>query len=141
MACQVKEDNYPIGKNRLAKLAFSTIDPSNQLVWTKAGKEFIYKNEMYDVVKIDSNLDDVSYYCIKDKDENNLVDTFITLLTNSLGNDKKNQNDHTKELSKYNVAVKNNPGVTRIIDIIYPTITLSYKSLPKTIDSPPPRFA
>jgi hypothetical protein len=141
MAYQVMEENYPINKNRLARLTFSTKDLSNQPVWTKPGKEFCYRNEMYDVVKIVSNVDSVSYYCIKDKDENNLVDTFITLLLNSLGSDKNNQNDHTKELSKYNVAVKNDPDIIRIINIIYPAITFSYKSQPKKIDYPPPEFA
>ena len=96
---------------------------------------------MYDVVKTVSDRDSVSYYCIKDKDENNLVETFVALLLNSIGNDKQNLNDHSKELSKYNVAVKMDPDIAGIINIIYPAVIFTYKSQPKKIDCPPPEIA
>jgi hypothetical protein len=139
MAHQVKKENY--SENRLTKLTFTTKYLSNLPVWTKDGKEFCYKNEMYDVVKIFSNKDSISYYCIKDRAENSLLESFLSLLINSLGNDKKNQNDYSKELSKYNFAVNNDPGIIKFINIIYPARTSFYKSLNKQIDYPPPKFA
>jgi hypothetical protein len=139
IAYQVKEENYSIKK--LVKITFNTKNLSNHPVWTKDGKEFCYRNEMYDVVKTVSDRDSVSYYCIKDKDENNLVETFVALLLNSIGNDKQNLNDHSKELSKYNVAVKMDPDIAGIINIIYPAVIFTYKSQPKKIDCPPPEIA
>jgi hypothetical protein len=139
IAYQVKEGNYSI--NRLVKITFNAKDLSNDPVWTKDGKEFCYRDEMYDVVKTVSDRDSVSYYCIKDKEENNLVETFVALLLNSIGNDKQNLNDHSKELSKYNVAVKMDPDIAGIINIIYPAVIFTYKSQPKKIDCPPPEIA
>jgi hypothetical protein len=138
MAQQVKEENY--SKNNLTRLTFSTEDFSNQPVWTKDGKEFCYKNEMYDVVKVVSDKDSISYYCIKDKDEKNLLTAFVSLLLNSLGNDKKNQNEYSKELSKYNIAVKFDPDIVQFINVIYPPIISFYKSLSRQIDYPPPKL-
>jgi hypothetical protein len=135
---QVKENISAEGN--LIKLVFHRNDDYNQPTWTKEGKEFCYKNDMYDIAKIVANKDSIVYYCLKDKDENNLFETFLSLLKNSMGNDKKNQGDYSKELSKYDLAHKDIFTKTHFMNIIYASITSYYKSMHIQIDSPPPRL-
>ena len=135
---QIKENNS--SQNELTKLIFNRTDNSNQLVWTKDGKEFSYKDEMYDVVKIKHEKDKIIYFCIKDKAENNLLESFVSLIKKNFGNDKKNRFDFSKELSKYDLTVKNNLINVQLLNTLHPSIVSFYQNLHMRINVPPPKF-
>ncbi len=52
------------------------ISGKHDLVWIRAGKEFMYKNEMFDIVRIEKNNSQIYYYCLKDKREKQLIDKY-----------------------------------------------------------------
>ena len=55
------------------ELVVIVTDHEEDLHWTRPYKEFRYKGEMYDVVKIKTFNNKKNYYCICDKKENNLM--------------------------------------------------------------------
>jgi hypothetical protein len=52
------------------------INDESGICWIKAGKEFTYKGEMYDVVKIRIRDNQKFFYCINDTKEKKLIDGF-----------------------------------------------------------------
>jgi hypothetical protein len=64
-----------IQEKDLAIIEINKNNPS-ELKWLKAGKEFIYHGEMYDVVKSISTPDGNVYYCIHDVKEKKLISEF-----------------------------------------------------------------
>ena len=47
-------------------------------VWIKPGKEFKYKNKMYDIAKTGLKQGKKIYYCYLDKKESNLIHSFTS---------------------------------------------------------------
>jgi hypothetical protein len=44
--------------------------------WIREKKEFLYQNAMYDVVKVKTSNNQVSYYCINDTQEKQIINNF-----------------------------------------------------------------
>jgi hypothetical protein len=123
----------------LERISFDLSNVSNQIVWTRKGKEFRYKNEMYDVVKAELKKNKVTYLCIHDKDEKELTQVFNTLVKDNNSSNKKNDINLLKDLSKYNLHSNN-------ILILNPTACLQnlyikdlYISFFGDINLPPPK--
>jgi hypothetical protein len=57
------------------KLLCITIDNANakQLSWHENGKEFSYQGKMYDVVRTETSVGSVAYYCLTDEKETELM--------------------------------------------------------------------
>lgn len=75
----------------------NTAAAKRDLSWTEQSKEFSYRGEMYDVIKIITSGDSTRYFCIKDTKETNLrysVDQHV-----------KNENAPSPALHHYNVKV------------------------------------
>lgn len=85
----------------LTKLTFSLKGKSEKVEWKEEGKEFRYKDEMYDIVKTVMHKDSITYLCLRDEDEENLIYNFSKLIKDNLGNNSKSKNITVKELSKY----------------------------------------
>jgi hypothetical protein len=90
------------------------------LFWTKKGKEFRYKGEMYDIVRRTKNGDTVSYSCIRDVKESKLfadLDKHVQKHMNDNPQRKKEnqeifkkliqsvfiQDDPTRDIASFNV--------------------------------------
>ena len=67
----------------------SLTDNANQIYWMEEGKEFLYKGEMYDVVKSKTVAGKTILYCINDKKEKELVDNYNRVTKNNSEKDKK----------------------------------------------------
>jgi len=52
--------------------------------WKERGKEFVYKNNMYDIVKIENRGDCTVYYCINDKKEKELFSDLDNYVNNNM---------------------------------------------------------
>lgn len=57
--------------NKLTLITVSSAD-KEKIVWTEYDKEFIFKNNMYDVVRIKIKDNTTYYYCFDDEKESNL---------------------------------------------------------------------
>lgn len=134
---KMNEDNA--GKF-MVSLTFS-LKGNEQPEWKEEGKEFRYKDEMYDVVKAEKHNDKITYYCLKDKEEKELVSNFNNLIKKNLNTEEKAKNNPTKELNQYNLDTKTelNPTLNSIQFCFFkPDL---YKSLNSEIQSPPPKTA
>ena len=53
-----------------------SLSGNKEIYWEEKGKEFMFKGEMYDVVKTKTVNGKVMLYCINDKKEKALVDNY-----------------------------------------------------------------
>lgn len=53
------------------------VNDESSIKWVELDKEFIFHDEMFDVVKIKSDKKTKQYYCINDKNEKQLIADFI----------------------------------------------------------------
>lgn len=67
----------------------SLTDNTEKIYWQEEGKEFLYKGELYDVVKIKTFSGKTMLYCINDKKEKELIDKYNTVTKNNSAKDKK----------------------------------------------------
>ncbi len=110
------------------------LDSGQDITWIRQGKEFRYKGEMFDVVKVKTVGEEIHYYCINDSKEQHLIAGFNH-------NTKKN-NDKRMKYSFFFQYLP--PPLTlfsdnRMVDFIYPCLVWQYKSNSPDIHSPPPR--
>lgn len=85
-----------------------TYKQANQLKWTKPEKEFMFNNEMYDVIRYKAGSDSIHYVCIHDVKESNLFKNLSRLTDIFLVKDPV-QKEKTRNIAqiiklKYNVT-------------------------------------
>lgn len=74
-------------------------DDDHCLMWTKPNKEFRFKGEMYDVVKIESRGNQILYFCIHDFKESKLFAEIDHHIHNHIANNP-NHRKRTNYLNK-----------------------------------------
>ncbi len=125
-----------LNENELFVIVVST-NNEKEIEWTKKNKEFRYKGEMYDLVKIKIKNNKKIYYCINDVKEEHLIANFtkqnrrrnkILLRLKKLLNNKY----FPKTYSVNNKILQAN--------IYFTEYQFLYKSRFKEILSPPPKF-
>ncbi len=132
--------------NRIAKISDSdklclvTI-PENKMsevYWKVKNKEFRYKNEMYDVVKLKYSGSERHYYCIKDSKENELLASYL----------KQVKALKTVEKRIRIMLITNYLPQNLIVKLYNSFVVYSYFELPKfyvskiiEINSPPPQIS
>ncbi|MEO6220819.1 MAG: hypothetical protein ABIO81_10355 [Ginsengibacter sp.] len=80
-----------------------------QIYWEEEGKEFSFKGEMYDVVKIKIINDEVVLYCIHDKKEKMLIDNYNLITKNNSSSEKKRKDNIGNAINLFiNKEEKNN---------------------------------
>ena len=77
MADQIRAGTY-IGK--LENIKISKESPDRNLKFSDENDEFFYHGFLYDMVAVDSTKDTITYTCIRDKNEQSLVDKFTLFL-------------------------------------------------------------
>ena len=130
-----------LNKENLVEVTYSLSNHAIQPNWIIEGKEFRYNDEMYDVVSIIMHKDSITYLCVCDSQEQNLISNFNDLVNKNLENNKKSKLETSKKLSKYNIL--NNVLNTHQNNLMEwsDSIPFFYKSLNKKIDYPPPESA
>lgn len=83
----------------LIKFELSEIDNIN---WIKKNKEFIYSEQMFDIVKSIRNDSSITYYCINDKQEKKLFANLDDQIQKHIENNK-NAKDHSKKNSDHQI--------------------------------------
>ena len=62
---------------------------NKNIYWEEEGKEFLFNDEMYDIVKTKMINGKVILYCINDKKEKTLIDNYNLITKNNSSSDKK----------------------------------------------------
>jgi hypothetical protein len=124
-----------------SELTLIIVNINNQegICWVKAGKEFRYKGDFYDVVKKKIKNQKLCYYCINDKKEQILISNF-----NKSHNSKKETEKKLKRAFSTNNYFSTRYFLTNNLystDIKYPDLDYNNKSQIIKIPSPPPRKA
>ena len=106
------------------------------VVWIKPDKEFLYKGEMYDVVKIQNKDQKKYYYCLNDSKEKELIANF-----NKTGNHKKETEKKLKRNFNFNFDFQRFSIAKNLypIHLTFISIQFLYKSTSADILSPPPK--
>jgi len=116
-------------------LIIAPINGESGISWIEPNKEFRYKGEMYDVVKIKIQNQNKYYYCIKDIKEKQLIASY-----NKNHNPKKEAGKKIREF-KYQYIPQQFSLTFSIYtsDLTSATIVFLYKSKIIDIHSPPPK--
>ncbi len=115
------------------------IIPDNEetgICWLKPDKEFRYKDEMFDVVKIQIKHQKKYYYCLSDKKEKQLLAGY-----HKRNSTKKNAETKLKRTFVYNFDLQYASATTNFdfLDITFAGINDFYSSNAPDILSPPPK--
>lgn len=117
----------------------------NQLIWEEKNKEFYYKGELYDIVKTEEKTESITYYCINDKQEEQLfehleehVNNYIS--DNHLSNKNGSKKNHPDSIKLYLSNVLSPTLEITDNTAIFNTYPLFYTSACVEISSPPPEI-
>ena len=138
---QIQEEVKHEIKNGLNEKDLSLIIVStkniNKIKWTKKNKEFSYKGEMYDVVKIKTENNKTYFYCLNDVKEKDLIANY------------SHHNRHKNNILSILKKVLNSKYIQKSLilnskhgntDIHFSNFTQLYKSVFSEILSPPPKI-
>ena len=140
--CRIKEEikekiinNLPDNELTILKV---TACENERIEWTEQGKEFRYKGEMFDLVKVKQVNGITIYYCFCDSKENKLLSCLDKLV--------KEQCDHSQSRSVQKKQVINyyfQEGVFSqslpVSPVHYFPYTSAYKYICPEVITPPPR--
>ena len=82
------------------ELHMITFAPGEQIDWVREGKEFRYKDNMYDIVRTGNSKDTVIYYCVNDTEEKVLFSTLDELVKKDMNEKSGATNNPSKHLLK-----------------------------------------
>lgn len=114
----------------------------HEIQWVKEGKEFIYNDSFFDVVKLEENGDEIIYHCINDTQEKQLfvdLDKHVRDHMDTNSTDHKHSHKHTiKNYFTESIQVQ---FFTDFITVDFPSFseTLSERFGKKSV--PPPELA
>ncbi|MCX7953766.1 MAG: hypothetical protein N3A01_01090 [Bacteroidales bacterium] len=124
-----------IKKLKVTDLSIFIVDVNtfDKLLWIEAYKEFIYKDMMYDVIKIETKNSKKYIYCISDKKEKSLIKEFQE------SQKKENKIDDTKKFHlffQYLNSLINIEYAFENINTFIKKLPLNFLQFP----TPPPEF-
>jgi len=90
------------------ELQVISLSDNKEIFWEEDGKEFLFKGEMYDVVKTKSVNGKVMLYCINDKKEMSLIDNYNLITKHNTSSDKKEKNSIDNSFNLFVYQDKNN---------------------------------
>lgn len=68
--------------------------------WTRDGKEFRHKGNMYDIVRVENGKDTIHYHCVNDQQETQLFAHLEEMVDQQMNNDKSPVGRTAKNLLK-----------------------------------------
>ena len=136
----VKSEKY---KNQLTVLTFNKKAYST-LEWEDGGKEFKYLGNMYDLVSKELNSDNVTIYCIQDKQEGKLL-AFLSKQSQENSNDASTKQGAKRIFKMHSVVLLSVANIVSQVQTLLEENTFNYfSSIPSLSTSPPfipPRFS
>ncbi len=125
-------------------IRFSTTEINN-INWIKKGKEFLYKDQMFDIVSAKVEEGHITYYCINDRQEKELfADLELQVLKQIESNKNSKSNSSKKSIENvikiYFYEEPLNMEFHNTSTFINTDYARSYESADLFISTPPPRF-
>lgn len=114
-------------------------EKTDELKWTRAGKEFIYKDKMFDVIKKKEEKGTTTFYCINDEKEETLFSNLDEYVRKNTDRNNKLKNLLTKIITNYFIEDIKIPEFTREEVSLTTAYQTNYKSSYNEIKSPPPK--
>jgi len=69
-------------------IVFANLTENDQVKWEEEGKEFSYKGDRYDVVKVEEEEGNTLYYCYSDKKETRIANNIDDLINKQMAGNK-----------------------------------------------------
>lgn len=91
--------------------ALEKIVDDGQLEWEKAGKEFFYQGNLYDIVRTSTEKGRTVYYALRDHQEKQLIDTYAK----NLRREESSKETKSNPGAKFNPIVFTLPGTAAIL--------------------------
>jgi len=130
-------------KNSLneSELEIITVPASkmSELRWTRPGKEFVYKNKMFDVVKKQEKNGTTSFFCLNDKKEERLFANLDEYVRKNTTRNNKVKNILAKNISNYFFEEIKTPDSNYKAERLESSYKETYESLYSESHSPPPK--
>ncbi|MDQ3047741.1 MAG: hypothetical protein M3R27_09355 [Bacteroidota bacterium] len=131
-----------IPENEMIRIVINSSN-SSELDWIKSDKEFRYKGEMYDIVRIEIKNSGTEYFCIQDKQEKILFANLEDHIRQHISDNKPLKNKTAKELKDHVLKVYSSeikialplPGVS---EFHYGFSKIRFQSVALSIFCPPP---
>jgi hypothetical protein len=128
----------------LIKIHISKYSPDENLLSWKEENEFLYKGNMYDVVRQEAHYDTIYYYCINDLKENELFSGLDKQVNDQMNNHAKSGNYHKifkfdKDNNFLKQHLRLNISDFKLSKEFYSS-EVKYLSVYPDKDSPPPKF-
>jgi len=112
--------------------------------WVKTDKEFSHDKELYDIVRTSETETTITYYCINDKQEEQLFGNLEDHINKHIASNKSNKKNNIKSFDDknkiahdYNFKLLSNTGEP--IERIW-SFYKNYESISLAKNTPPPRF-
>ncbi len=138
-----KEIKLSLQNDELTVITFLNSD-INTIHWIENNKEFIYHNQMFDIVKSSSNNNETTFYCINDKQEKKLFQNLEVQILKQIEHTKNSKSDSSKKNADN--IVKTYFFEELISSLFHDSsssnfkhFTKSYTSVDVLISTPPPR--
>jgi len=114
------------------------LDGESDIRWVKPDKEFKYKGELFDVVKIKIKGQKKTIYCLNDKKEKRLITAFHRQQRQKKESDNKT---HRLLIQLFFPPELNQLNFIKSSDCCYASLIFIYQSNFPDILSPPPNFS
>lgn len=127
------------------KLTVISVSEENiaEITWFENGKEFMYKDKLYDIIRTTQMGSITTYYCINDTQEKELFTNLNEHIENHVKNDlSKNKQTKTvlkKVIKDYLFTAKYHFANNSYIKIIYPSKSETEATIFMEITVPPPK--
>lgn len=137
---EVKEKiENSLGEDQFEIITIKTGE-ENQIEWTREGREFLFNNKMYDVVKKKEKDNAIKYFCLNDKKEEELFANLDNFVRKNPQNDKNIKNILSNVVNNYFFEDVNLEKGMFVAEIISLRKTYFYKNLERKVQNPPPKF-
>lgn len=122
------------------ELQVISLTDNKEIYWEEKGEEFLFRGEMYDVVKTKTVNGKVMLYCINDKKERGLVDNYNLVTKHNSSSDKKGKNTIDNSFNLF-VYQDEKTGESCFIDLPNNFSSINFNLPENLIDniSPPPK--
>lgn len=117
----------------------------NTLHWIEKNKEFIYHDQMFDIVKSSSDSNETTFYCINDKQEKKLFQNLEEQVLKQIETNKNSKSNSSKKNAENIVKTYFYEEIAILLfqkstSYLFNDYNQSYTSVDVLISTPPPRF-
>lgn len=139
-----KELKLNLHSTELTAIEFSS-EEIGSIHWLEKGKEFMYNNQMFDIVKSNKNANSITFYCINDKQEKRLFQNLEEQILKQIEQNKNSKSNSSKKgadniIKTYFFETLSFSVIPKISTAKFNPYNEQYSSVVTEITTPPPRI-